>query len=438
MKRRKNILKQAGVLLIAAILILMTLFVFTPIIKVVKASSIMPLYSFEDWTGPSPPSWTTTILVGSYNWEPLGTGGVPSRSPHTGLVQAYFNSYYAYTGSMARLSYDINLAFDYWHTIWGYTDFKITFWMYHDLGYSGSTDSVSVQIDIDDGSGWNTVGLPIYRYDGSTGWKPHIIDLSDYYDKSNVHIAFLAYSNYGNSMSIDDVEITGIENAPPNMPSSPNPGDLTSVDPCCSPICFSWTGGDPDGDPVTYDVWFDSGTGTLAQVATVPSATSWCPPDGFLSGKTYQWKIIAHDDHGYTTTGPVWRFSTPASVLQITSVYVNNNDVKVDVKNTDAVNTISGVIVRLKFIVGPNAPCGCCGGSSTLTGTGLVFHSPNTYIKAFPPLTIGPGATVTKSLTIHGCACFLLIVTVDACGATPPSGIIQETRHGSICDLNIW
>jgi len=50
-----------------------------------------------------------------------------------------------------------------------------------------------------------------------------------------------------------------IDNNPPNVPSNPEPSNgstnvYISVD-------LNWTGGDPDGDPVTFDIYF--GTMTL-------------------------------------------------------------------------------------------------------------------------------------------------------------------------------
>ena len=45
------------------------------------------------------------------------------------------------------------------------------------------------------------------RYDGSTGWKQHTIDLTSY-KGTTVQLGFLGISAYGNNEYIDDVTVT--------------------------------------------------------------------------------------------------------------------------------------------------------------------------------------------------------------------------------------
>jgi len=95
-------------------------------------------------------------------------------------------------------------------------------------------------------------------------------------------------------------------NKPPHMPSNPYPANgSTSVN---VNVDLSWTGGDPDGDPVTYDVYLGTSS-TPPKVANNQTATSYDP--GTLDiDKTYYWQIIAWDDQSAFTEGPVWWFST--------------------------------------------------------------------------------------------------------------------------------
>jgi Tol biopolymer transport system component len=103
-----------------------------------------------------------------------------------------------------------------------------------------------------------------------------------------------------------------ISTNPPRTPSSPKPfNGETKVS--LTPT-LSWVGGDPDGDPVTYDIYFDtalplSHQNSLADKSN-PSATTF-QPAGPLAGNTlYFWQIVAKDKNGSKTEGPIWQFRT--------------------------------------------------------------------------------------------------------------------------------
>jgi hypothetical protein len=96
-------------------------------------------------------------------------------------------------------------------------------------------------------------------------------------------------------------------NDPPNTPSNPNPANHTTSVGINSDL--SWIGGDPNSnDIVTYDIYF----GTASSPPFKKSGhTSTIYNPGVLSSNTkYYWKIVAKDNHGATTTGPIWDFTT--------------------------------------------------------------------------------------------------------------------------------
>ncbi|MBI4651121.1 hypothetical protein HY745_07540 [Candidatus Desantisbacteria bacterium] len=71
-----------------------------------------------------------------------------------------------------------------------------------------------------------------------------------------------------------------------------------------------WDGGDPEGDPVTFDVYFG-----LESAAAIPyrgwvSGTSYYIPETLIENTSYKWYIVAKDDHGNVFAGPVWHFTT--------------------------------------------------------------------------------------------------------------------------------
>lgn len=95
-------------------------------------------------------------------------------------------------------------------------------------------------------------------------------------------------------------------NQPPNEPSDPFPAN-NSVDVAVNTE-LSWTGGDPDNDSVSYDVYFGTNQ-TPGQVANNISTTLYSP--GILASSTqYFWRIVARDQYNATTAGPLWDFTT--------------------------------------------------------------------------------------------------------------------------------
>jgi|GEM_PF-2423013 len=98
-------------------------------------------------------------------------------------------------------------------------------------------------------------------------------------------------------------------NQPPYTPSNPSPENGVidiNVD-----ADISWTGGDPNGDTVTYDVFFGDSLSNLDIVSDEQSGTSYDP--GTLEfDKTYYWRIKAKDIHGATSEGLIWYFTTEA------------------------------------------------------------------------------------------------------------------------------
>ena len=101
--------------------------------------------------------------------------------------------------------------------------------------------------------------------------------------------------------------MTELENQLPNVPNSPTPSNGTrdvSVN-----VDLSWLGGDPDlGDSVTYDVYF--GTSNSPLIVYHNQSDLSYDPDPLAYNTSYYWRIVAWDDQGATTVGPLWNFTT--------------------------------------------------------------------------------------------------------------------------------
>jgi hypothetical protein len=94
---------------------------------------------------------------------------------------------------------------------------------------------------------------------------------------------------------------------PPAVPTNPKPADgATNVDVTKD---ISWTNSDPDiGEDVYSDLYF----GTMNPPPLLKANLFETKYDvGLMQFTTkYYWKIVAHDNHGQVTEGPIWSFTT--------------------------------------------------------------------------------------------------------------------------------
>ncbi len=95
-------------------------------------------------------------------------------------------------------------------------------------------------------------------------------------------------------------------NNPPNPPGSPVPADHATKQ--STQLGLKWSCSDPDGDPLTYDVYLDTGNPPTSLVSDDQADTSYAA--SLANGTTYYWKIVAFDDQDSSTAGPVWDFTT--------------------------------------------------------------------------------------------------------------------------------
>jgi uncharacterized protein YjiK len=143
---------------------------------------------------------------------------------------------------------------------------------------------------------------------------------SDTPDGHTIHFDIEATASNGGPWTDSfDIPVTCINN-PPNEPGAPSPAD-GAADQGLN-VDLSWSGGDADGDSVTYDVYFGTGE-PLFSVSSDQASTTYDP--GTLDYNTqYRWKIVAEDEHGATNESPVWDFTTEAEPVVGPLVYDNH------------------------------------------------------------------------------------------------------------------
>jgi len=94
--------------------------------------------------------------------------------------------------------------------------------------------------------------------------------------------------------------------SPPYTPSNPSPAH-NADDQSFASVTLSWTGGDPDGDPVTYDLYF--GTDPTPPIHSTNLTTTSLVKVALASFTNYYWKIVSKDGDS-AVEGPVWKFKT--------------------------------------------------------------------------------------------------------------------------------
>lgn len=139
------------------------------------------------------------------------------------------------------------------------------------------------------------------------------------YDKVSANTTYywkvIAYDDKGASATSPVWRFTtgDLTNHAPNEPSDPYPSNnMNNVDD--SSVTFSWTGGDIDGDPVSYIISlasFEEGINALKQIGT--SQTTEYKYTGLAKGTSYFWRVKAVDSSGKSKEGPIWQFSTIGS-----------------------------------------------------------------------------------------------------------------------------
>jgi len=187
-----------------------------------------PIWSenFDGVSAPTiPPGWAVADVSGTAgDWQTRTTTSHPGgQPPHSAPNLVFFNSWTAGSGNSTRLYRTTGLDLS------AVTNPRVTFWMYHDTGYSGNADRVQLQVSTDGGSVWQDVGTAVNRYDGTTGWKQHSINLTGFTGPlTDVRIAFLGISAYGNDCHLDDVAVeSGTPPPPPTLPcNAPTSGGL--------------------------------------------------------------------------------------------------------------------------------------------------------------------------------------------------------------------
>ena len=132
---------------------------------------------------------------------------------------------------------------------------------------------------------------------------------------------------YGHGKVNAYAALTHIINHEPNEPSNPDPSNGATDVFVGTDLC--WQGGDPDGDQVYYDIYFEAGDSTPDElIAHLHPQSCYEYPGNLEFNTDYYWQIKAIDEHGATWWGSIWHFTTeniPGDFDLHDPIYINGN-----------------------------------------------------------------------------------------------------------------
>lgn len=134
---------------------------------------------------------------------------------------------------------------------------------------------------------------------------------------------------------------TFFTNQYPITPNNPQPPNGATNIPITTDL--SWTGGDPDGDTVYYDVYLDTVNPPLTCVSSDQTETSYTPEEDLDFDTTYYWRIESEDSYGWTTGGLNWNFKTmsPSSPDEPKDPIPNNDQMGISIYLRELKCTVS-------------------------------------------------------------------------------------------------
>jgi hypothetical protein len=75
-------------------------------------------------------------------------------------------------------------------------------------------------------------------------------------------------------------------------------------------VTLKWTGGDPDGDSVSYDVYLRLFPSTSISLLCNDVSYPQCPLFSAARNTVYSWYVESKDEYGAVTEGQVWFLKT--------------------------------------------------------------------------------------------------------------------------------
>ena len=243
-------------------------------------------------------------------------------------------------------------------------------------------------------------------------WKGDEVYLTDYTD-SGGDVTFNPSPSTGGIMKVTvtkrdfipyESSVTVGSNNPPNAPYDENPSDGSTY--VMINTILSWTCSDPDGDPLTYDVYF--GTESPPPLVSSNQTDDSYDPGILNYGTTYYWQIIAWDDSGASNQSPIWTFTTEDIPENFPPMFSDENPSDGETNVPITIYSLSVLIedvegdsfnwsIETSPNIGGNSGIGEYNGTKTCSVSGLDYNT--VYTWTVNATDSGSGKTVSAVFT---------------------------------------
>ncbi|NOZ80530.1 MAG: hypothetical protein GXP63_02560 [DPANN group archaeon] len=185
-------------------------------------------------------------------------------------------------------------------------------------------------------------------------------------------------------ISDDYVDSVTIQNRAPSLTLKSPADGSTNQD---LSLVLSWDGNDPDGDTLSYDVYFGTSS-SPPKVASGIAAESY-QVSGLSYSTTYHWKIIVKDTHGASTTSDRWDFITKDKPVP-PSVTINS---------PSEGSVFNAQDVKMEYLISQGGTIYIYDGSSNVYTTG---NNAGSYDYTYTGLSRGPHTLKVKVENSNG------------------------------------
>ena len=142
-----------------------------------------------------------------------------------------------------------------------------------------------------------------------------------------------------------------LNNQPPTAPILSSPNDQ-AMDVGTIPILSWQSSTDPDGDPITYDVYIGTSSNPTTVVAVNQTQTNYKLTTALSGNTTYYWRIVAKDGQGNETTSDMRQFTTMDRPSVETLRILNTSD---SIIAEGRINDLKGGVIDYGFLYSQEA-----------------------------------------------------------------------------------